>query len=84
MLSTADGRTDEQNEIVDHIKALLDFRQMQPALHYGWMKHFVPQDNVYTYFRYDDESTIMVVINSNEEEKALDTSRFRESTVWHK
>lgn len=80
---TAEGRNARQNEIIDHIKTLLDFRQMQPALHYGLMKHFVPQDNVYIYFRYDDASTIMVVINSNEDSKTLDTSRFKEATIGH-
>ena len=77
---TARGRTDAQNEVVNHIRTLLEFRQAQPALHYGWLKHFVPQDNVYVYFRYDNKSTIMVVLNNNPQSKSLDTKRFAEAT----
>ena len=77
---TARGRTDDQNEVVNHIRTLLEFRKAKPALHYGWLKHFVPQDNVYVYFRYNSESTIMVVINSNPQSKSLDTKRFAEAT----
>jgi neopullulanase len=77
---TARGRTDDQNEVVNHIRTLLEFRNAKPALHYGWLKHFVPQDNIYVYFRYNDESIIMVVINSNPQSKSLDTKRFAEVT----
>jgi len=75
-----DGRNFEQNDVVNHIQNLLQFRQMQPALHYGQLKHFIPHDNVYVYFRYDEASTFMVVINSNAEEKSLNTIRFTEAT----
>lgn len=74
-----DGRSREQNEVVDHIKTLLEFRKTQEALHYGKLKHFVPQDNVYVYFRYTDKSTVMVVINSNDVEKSIDSKRFAEA-----
>jgi len=77
---SARGRTDKQNEVVNHIRTLLEFRRLQPALHYGWLKHFVPSDNIYVYFRYDDKSTVMVVINSNAQSKTLDTKRFSEAT----
>ena len=74
------GRSWEQNILTDHISKLLNYRQMQPVLHYGRLKHFVPHDNIYVYFRYDDETTIMVVINSNDEEKIVEPARFAEMT----
>jgi len=77
---TSEGRTFEQNMVVDHIRKLLAFRKEQSALHYGKLKHFIPHDNVYVYFRYDDESTIMVIINSNENERVIDSKRFSEVT----
>ncbi len=73
-----EGRTDEQNLIVDHISNLLNFRKNTPALHYGWLLQFVPEDNVYVYFRYDETETIMVVLNNNDDSKELILSRFRE------
>lgn len=74
------GRNHEQNDVVNHIQKLLQFRQIQPAMHYGQLKHFIPQDNVYVYFRYNEASTFMVVINSNEENKSLNSLRFAEAT----
>ncbi len=78
---TREGRTEEQNIITDHITKLLHFRRQTPALYAGWLMHFVPEDNIYVYFRYDDQETIMVVLNSNGREKELDMERFREG--WY-
>lgn len=80
---TNEGRTYEQNMVVDHLRKLLAFRNVQPVLHYGKLKHFIPDDNVYVYFRYNDSSTIMVIINSNENEKLIDSKRFSEATLGY-
>jgi hypothetical protein len=43
------------------------------------LKHFVPNDGVYTYFRYNEKETVMVVLNNNETDaKTLDRSRYSE------
>ncbi len=75
---TRNGRTNEQNRIVDHISKLLSFRKETPALHYGWLLHFVPENNVYVYFRYDEDDTVMVVLNNNDSAVELELDRFRE------
>ena len=41
---------------------------------------YVPEDWVYTYFRYDDKQTVMVVMNTANEEKSIDPKRFSERT----
>ncbi len=75
---TRDGRTDAENDIYDHIATLLNYRKHQPALHYGWLLQFVPEDNVYVYFRHDEMDTIMVILNSNGWDVALNMARFEE------
>ena len=40
--------------------------------------NFAPQQNVYTYFRYDDEQKVMVVLNKTEEEREIDLFQFWE------
>ena len=40
--------------------------------------HFAPIRNVYVYFRYDADNTVMVVLNRDEETVVLDTARFAE------
>jgi len=39
---------------------------------------YVPEDWVYTYFRYDDKQTVMVVMNTAGEERTIDPKRFSE------
>ena len=39
---------------------------------------YVPVDGIYTYFRYDNDKTVMVVVNSNAKPSTLNLSRFKE------
>lgn len=41
---------------------------------------FVPVDWVYTYFRYNDKQTVMVVMNTSDKEKIISPERFAERT----
>lgn len=62
-----EGRSDEQNQVIDHITRLLQYRKKTTALHHGNLKQYVPQHNVYAYLRWDDEKTILVVLNNSDE-----------------
>ena len=44
----------------------------------GKLRHFIPSDGIYTYFRYNGKSTVMVVMNNNEEQKIHETGRYSE------
>jgi neopullulanase len=77
---TREGRTAEQNEIVDYLTKLLNYRKDKEVIHYGWLRHFVPENNIYVYFRYNEDETVMVVLNNNAREMELDMRRFQEST----
>ncbi len=41
---------------------------------------YVPEDWVYTYFRYDDKQSVMVVMNTSKEQKTISLDRFTERT----
>ena len=76
---TAAGRTKEQNEVFDFVKKLLNWRKVNPVIHTGAMKHFIPENGVYVYFRYNEDKKVMVVLNNSDgESKTLDTKRFAE------
>ncbi|MBW6499433.1 MAG: glycoside hydrolase family 13 protein [Bacteroidales bacterium] len=75
---TREGRSPQQNEIFDHIRSLLHYRKDNPVLHYGWLKHFVPENNVYVYFRFNDNQRIMVLMNNNPEPVQLELSKYTE------
>jgi hypothetical protein len=40
---------------------------------------FVPKDGVFTYFRYNDKESVMVIINNNIKDQTLDLKYFEES-----
>lgn len=77
---TREGRTAQQNEITDFISKVFNYRKGKEVLHYGSLVHFVPQDNIYVYFRYNEQETVMVVVNNNDRDMQLDTRRFAEAT----
>ena len=78
---TAEGRSSEENEIYNWINKLLSWRAESVAMTRGKFMHFVPEDGVYTYFRYTDEEVVMVSINTNNtKEIDLDLGRFAE--IW--
>jgi neopullulanase len=62
----------------DYLRNLVHWRNQTPVIHSGKLTHFVPQDNVYVYFRWNEDATVMVMINANTENKTLEMSRFSE------
>lgn len=63
---TKKGLTPQQLEAQAYIKKLLHWRQSATAIHTGQLKHFLPENGCYVYFRYNDDQTIMVVINKGD------------------
>lgn len=75
---TAAGRTAQENEAFQYMRTLLRYRNATPALQTGKLMQFVPEDNVYMYFRYDKAKTVMVVLNTSGSEKTVPTGRYAE------
>lgn len=74
----ASGRTETENAYFDFTKKLFNWRKNKEVIHFGKTMHFVPYDNVYVYFRYNDTEEVMVVINNNLDTQTLDLNRFKE------
>ena len=74
----AEGRTAAENDAFNHFRTLANFRKNNDALQTGKLMQYVPQDGIYVYFRYNDSNTVMVIINTEDKELSLDTSRFDE------
>ncbi|MCX6284379.1 MAG: glycoside hydrolase family 13 protein, partial [Bacteroidetes bacterium] len=75
---TTPGRNQAENEMFNFMHTLLNFRKSSTALQTGKLLHFIPGEGIYTYFRYNSQSTVMVVMNNNEEQKIHETGRYRE------
>lgn len=77
---TAAGRTEKENEIFNWTRTIANFRKNSSAIKTGKLMQYVPQNGTYVYFRYDDKQTIMVVINTSDNQKEIDPKRFIERT----
>lgn len=75
---TREGRTAEQNQYFEFSKRLFNWRKKEKVIHSGKTLHFLPENNVYVYFRYNDEGRVMVVINNNKDPQTLKLERFKE------
>ena len=76
---TAAGRTAIQNEYFNFTKKLLNWRKNKSVIHSGRLKHYIPENNVYVYFRYNDSESVMVIVNNSSEKQKISLSRFEES-----
>lgn len=75
---TDEGRINKQNDAFVFMQNLLNYRKNNEVLQTGKLLHFIPEEGVYVYFRYNDEKTVMVIINNNEKLIKLNTERFSE------
>jgi len=80
---TKAGRTEEQNKFFDFTAKLFNWRKNKTVIHNGKTTHYIPENNVYVYFRYNETESVMVVINNNEEKQTLKTNRFLENIKNH-
>jgi len=76
---TAKGRTAVQNEYFNFSSKLLNWRKNKTVIHSGLLTHYVPENDVYVYFRYNDTEKIMVIVNNNETDQTLKIGRYAES-----
>lgn len=77
-------RSECQKVYFDFTAKLFHWRKTNPAIHFGKTTHYIPENNVYVYFRYNDNQTVMVLINNNPENQEIYTYRFKENIENYK
>lgn len=60
------------------VRRLLEWRRTADVVHSGRLMQFAPEGNVYVFFRYDADDTLMVVMNRGNDSETLDVSRYAE------
>ena len=73
------SRTAEQEHYFDFTSKLFQWRKTNEAVHFGKTTHYIPENNVYVYFRYTDTKTVMVVVNNSDNNQTIKTNRFHEN-----
>ncbi|MFV0153714.1 glycoside hydrolase family 13 protein [Empedobacter falsenii] len=76
---TNEGRTLEQKQFHDFTAKVFNWRKNKEVIRSGKTKHYMPQQNVYVYFRYNEKESVMVVLNANPEKQTFKLDRFTES-----
>ena len=72
------GLTAQQQEAKDFVTMLLQWRKTAAVIHEGKLMHFIPENGIYVYFRYNDAQKVMVIFNKNKVETEIDLARYAE------
>jgi len=75
---TGTGLSQAQLEMQSFVKKLLNWRKGASVIHHGKTLHYLPEQGVYTYFRYDQSHIVMVMLSKNNAPVELNTDRFNE------
>ncbi len=73
------GRTASQKQYFDFTKKILNWRKNEEVIHSGKLTHYIPENNVYVYFRHNDTESVMVILNNSKDNQKLNLSRFQEN-----
>lgn len=75
---TGTGLSRQERDAQTFVRELLNWRKDKTVIHSGKLMQFTPIKNIYAYFRYDENDTVMVVFNRGDEAAAVETGRFAE------
>ena len=77
---TAQGRTEKENEVFNWTRNIANYRKSSDVLKKGKLMQYLPDHGVYTYFRYNNDKTVMIIMNTGEKERMISVDRFSERT----
>src|SRR4051812_47536361 len=78
---TGQGISDTALQVQQLIRTLANFRKTSPALTRGKLMQYIPEDELYVYFRYTEAQTIMCIMNTSADEKAVNFTNYLERTT---
>jgi len=56
----------------------LNWRKEKAVIHTGKLMQFAPEDGVYSFFRYNEKETVMIIFNKNDKETAVSMDKYNE------
>lgn len=70
--------TSEENDFLDFTRKIFNWRKSAEVIHSGKLKHFAPENGIYTYFRYNEKDKVWVILNKGNEPQTLKFSDYSE------
>jgi glycosidase len=74
------GLSPQESEVLTYTRQMANFRKNSSAIKSGSMMHYAPVNGLYIYFRYDASQTVMCIMNTAAQEKAIDLGDYDERT----
>jgi glycosidase len=81
---TETGLTNEESDFLHYVQKLGAYRTNSSALKTGSMMQYIPEDGLYVYFRYDNNQTVMCVMNTDTKTRNVNLSKYSERTKLFK
>tara|TARA_B100001287_G_C22322812_1_gene362469 strand:- start:75 stop:590 length:516 start_codon:yes stop_codon:yes gene_type:complete len=78
---TGENMKNDQIEMQNYLKTVLNFRKNSKAIHYGKTLHYAPINGIYLISRKNDDETVLYIINKNNFDKELNLERFAELKI---
>ncbi len=73
------GLSAEQKDFMAYMSTILNWRKNSTVIHTGKTIHYAPEQNdVYVYFRFNEDEKVMVILNKNKTDVNLVLERFSE------
>lgn len=73
-----EGRTTLQNEAIDFLSKVAEWRKGNKAISQGSLIHFMPENGMYVYERRHDNRRAIVIMNGTDSELTIDMSIYAE------
>lgn len=77
-------QTETEKQYFNFTSKLLNWRKTKSVIHNGKTTQYIPENNVYTYFRYNENESVMIMINNSNETQNVKTNRFAENIKNYK
>ncbi len=77
---TETGLTNDESDFLHYVQKLGAYRTNSSALKTGKMMQYIPEDGLYVYFRYDNNQTVMCVMNTDTKSRNVKMSKYTERT----
>jgi len=69
-----------EKEAFEFTRKIINWRKEKEVIHSGKLKQFIPENNLYVYFRYNEKESVMIVLNNNEKEtRTITKDRYLEA-----
>jgi glycosidase len=77
---TEQGLSVEEADFLHYVQKLGAYRSNSSALKTGNMMQYLPEDGLYVYFRFDNNNTVMCVMNTDNKAREVNFAKYAERT----